>query len=68
MQSDFIFTYRYKGLKGDEVTVNLETNKNYLPDILEEFANFLRGCGFTIHTLEHVKEEEDTVSESDGEY
>lgn len=42
-------------------TITYESNREYLGDILEDFRDFLKGCGF------HIDGEIDVVNESDKE-
>jgi hypothetical protein len=39
--------------------VTIEFTGVFLPDILQEFTHFLRGVGFHVDSIEHVREEED---------
>lgn len=41
----------------NQTKITYETSANCLPDILEDFARFLRACGFTVGELiEEVEE------------
>lgn len=43
----------------NDSTVTLEVNSVFLPDILQEFTHFLRGVGFTVDEIVHIREDED---------
>lgn len=50
--------------KGEDVTIEFDTNEPYLDDILEKFERFLRASGFYLDgmTIEAVKIDEDDHS------
>lgn len=43
----FTFKYEYKSKDYPNTKVVLTTDANTLPEILEEFTNFLNSCGFS---------------------
>lgn len=57
-----MITFKSTGKKTepwDRTTVTLETDAVVLDELLEDFASFLRAVGYSIDTLEHVRNEED---------
>lgn len=56
---DYEFKHTYKDLNGNiQSVVEVSFNAEYLGDIVDEFRDFLRGCGFGEKLiLEYIPEE-----------
>lgn len=59
------FTLKYDFIPGEHTgirnnTVTMETESEVLPDILRDFENFLKGCGYCLdgRKLELLEEDE----------
>jgi len=53
------FTLSAEWAHGDSLKVTHEFDKEYLPDVIEQFQTFLKGCGY------HFNGDLDLVTEDD---
>lgn len=57
-KNKYTFTHEASYTDGTEIKIEHSSNNNALSDIVNDFVDFLKGCGYNLKDLEIIKVDE----------